>query len=240
MFSLFGKKDKSPKEKPQGGIPPVLLALRETLYTNSSLEPMLARIKEDSKSVFPWSDFVEAGRAIKGNDKAKAVSLLKQITDSPGLNTRIYLQAWHTLNSLGEMPPDALRGQIQGAVIEYYMENGLDIVAAYRDYTARYWNYTGTGIVWETRDAEIDKAIDNLLNVGQEIMKRIGIEQRESPPVPQKGHLRIFLMGYDGSCFGQGLYDQLSKDQMGGYAINAAYNLMTALMKKQENSRKGS
>ena len=45
-------------------------------------------------------------------------------------------------------------------------------------------------------------------------------------------------MAYDGSSFGEGLYDQLIQDQMGGYAINASYNLMMGLMKMQEKNRK--
>jgi hypothetical protein len=238
MFSLFGKKEKSSTAKPQGGTPSVILQMRETLYSNASLEPMLSRVKDDAKTIFPWSNFFEADQAMKGNDSARAVTLLKQITDVEGLNTRIYLQAWHTLMGLGEQPPESLRGLIQGIVTEYHMDKGLDIVAAYTDHTARYWNYSGAGIVWETRDPEIDKLIDDLLKVGQEIMKRIGIEQRENLPIPTQGKLRIFLMAYDGSSFGEGLYDQLIKDQMGGYAINASYNLMMGLMKMQEKHKK--
>jgi len=233
MFSLFSKKENKPLEKPQGGIPPHLLALRKTLYTDASLEPLLGRLKEDKGSDFPWSNFFEADRALKNHDKLKAVSLLKQVAEEKGLESRIYLQAWHTLTSLGEQPPETLRGVIQGVAIEYHMDQGLDIVAAYRDYSARYWNFSGAGVVWDARDPEIDKAIDDLMYVGQAIMKSIGIESRPSPDVPPKGHFRIFLMAYDGSCFGQGLYDQLVKDKMGNYAINASYNLMMALMKKQ-------
>jgi hypothetical protein len=238
MFSLFGKKDKSATVKTGDGIPPVILQMRETLYSTASLEPMLSRVKDDAKTVFPWSNFIEANQALKKNDKARAITLLKQIVDTDGLNTRIYLQAWHTLMSLNEQPPESLRGVIQGVVTEYHMDKGLDIVAAYTDRTARYWNYSGAGIVWETRDPEIDKLIEDLLKVGQEIMNRIGAEPRENLPIPTPGKLRIFLMAYDGSSFGEGLYDQLIKDQMGNYAINASYNLMMGLMKKQENSRK--
>ena len=183
-------------------------------------------------------NFIEANQALKKNDNAKTVALLKQIVETEGLNTRIYLQAWHTLMSLGEQPPENLRGLIQGIVTEYHMDNGLDIVAAYADYTARYWNYSGAGIVWETRDSEIDKLIDDLFKVGQEIMKRIGIEPRENLSIPRQGNLRIFLMAYDGSCFGEGHYEQLIKDQMGNSAINASYNLMMGLMKMQEKNRK--
>jgi len=47
-------------------------------------------------------------------------------------------------------------------------------------------------------------------------------------------------MVYDGTCFGDGLYDQLIKDQMGGYTFNTGYNLMMGLMKTQEKNRKAS
>jgi len=237
MFSLFGKKDKA-QQKAQPAIPPVILQLRETLYSNASLEPMLSRVKDDAKTIFPWSNFFEANQAIQANDSSKAITLLNQITDAEGLNTRIYLQAWHTLMSLGEQPTELLRGVIQGVVTEYHMDKGLDIVAAYVDHTARYWNYSGAGIVWEMRDPEIDTLIDNLLKVGQEIMNRIGAEPRENLPIPTQGKIRIFLMAYDGTSFGEGLYDQLIQDQMGSYAIKASYNLMMGLMKMQEKNRK--
>jgi hypothetical protein len=160
------------------------------------------------------------------------------VVDTEGLNTRVYLQAWHTLVSLGEFPPELLRGKIQGAVIENHMDQGLDIVAAYADHTARYWNFSGTGVVWETRDPEIDKRIDDLFHVGQEILKRIGIGQRDLLPIPPKGSIRIFLMAFDGTCFGEGAYDNLYQDEMGKYAINAAYGLMMGLIDKQKQNQK--
>jgi hypothetical protein len=45
-------------------------------------------------------------------------------------------------------------------------------------------------------------------------------------------------MAFDGSCFGEGFYDNLYQDEMGRYAINASYKLMMGLMKKQEEHRK--
>jgi hypothetical protein len=177
---------------------------------------------------------------LKNGDKAGAVSQLKQIVGTQGLNTRIQLQAWHTLVSLGELPIETLRGYTQSVVIENHNDQGLDIVAAYADNTARYWNYTGTGIIWETRDPEIDKLVFELLKIGFEITKRIGIDLRNAPPVPEKGFLRIYIMAYDGSAVGEGRFEQLSKDPMGNTAINAGYNLMTGLIKKQKNSQKKS
>jgi hypothetical protein len=212
--------------------------LRETLYPRTSLDQYVSGLNKDSLGIFPWSNFVEANESLKRGEEAKAIVQLKQIVDTGQLPTRVYLQAWHTLRSLGEMPPESISGRLQGAVIEYYMENqGLDIVAAYSDYSARYWNYSGTGIVWDARDKDIDELITDLLSVGQAIMKNIKVGQHEAPPVPQKGCVRIFLMAYDGACFGYGLYDQLAKDKMGSAAIGTAYNLMMGLMKKQGNKQ---
>ena len=234
MFSIFGKKDKKPAEP---AIPPVLLAMRETLYSSPALEPTLQRLKDRANAPFPWANFVEAQQALQNGDKARAISLLKQIVETDGLETRIYLQAWHTLMSLGEQPPADLQAKIQGVVLEYHMDKGLDIVAGYADHTARYWNYSGTGIVWDARNPEIDQAIDHLLAVGQQIMNSIGAEPREPLPIPPKGNMRIFLMSYGGSSFGQGIYEQLSQDKMGGAAINAGYKLMTKLINAQKQRK---
>ncbi len=237
MFkSLFGKKEKQ-AEPPKGGpIPPVLLQLRETLYTSASLDPFVARLQPEAVSTAPWSNFAAANKALKAGDNTTAISQLKEITNTPGLNTRIYLQAWHTLVSLGEQPVESLRGYTQGVVIENHMQHGLDIVAAYADHTARYWNYSGTGVVWDARDPEIDKLIDNLLSVGFEISKRIGIGLRDTPAIPKPEHIHVFIMAYDGSTIGTGGFENLSKDPMGNAAITAGINLMQALIKKQKDS----
>jgi hypothetical protein len=235
MFSLF-KKDKKKEEQAQGVIPPILLEMRETLYTNTSLDPFIARLQDDAKSVFPWCNFVSADQALKTGDSARAISQLGEIVGTPeGLGTRVRLQAWHTLVSLGEMPVETLRGYTQGVIIENHTANGLDIIAAYVDYTARYWNYMGAGVIWDARDKEIDQLIFNLLKVGFEITKRIGVGLRDTPPIPEKGHIRFFIMAYDGSTVGEGRYDQFSKDPMGKAAIDAGFKLMTGLMKKQNN-----
>lgn len=235
MFSLF-KKDKAKAEQPQGGIPPSLLAIRETLYTNQSLDPFLARLQEGVQTSFPWSNFVAANEALKAGDKEKAIARLKEIVGTQqGLGTRIRLQAWHTLVSLGELPVETLRGYTQGVIIENHTAKGLDIVAAYSDYSARYYNPSGTGVIWDAREKEMDQLIFDLLRVGFEITKRIGIGLRDMLPVPQQGHIRIFIMAYDGSAVGEGLYDQLNKDSMGNMAITTGSRLMSALNKKHKN-----
>lgn len=236
MFSLFKKKDNTEQQNLQGEISPAILQLRETLFTNASLDPFLARIQGDATSAFPWRNFVAANDAMKQGDTAKAISQLREIVDTKEeLGTRVRLQAWHTLVSLGELPVETLRGYTQGVVMENHTDKGLDIVAAYVDYTARYWNHAGTGVIWDARERELDQLIFDLLKVGFEITKRIGVGLRDAPPIPQPGYIRFFIMAYDGSTVGEGLFGQLSKDPMGRVAIDTGFKLMQGLMKKQKN-----
>lgn len=232
MASPSGKKDKAQPPKSQDGIPSVILEIRETLYSASSLGSFANRIKGDTKPAFPWSNFIKANQALKKRDKAKAIDLLKQIVAADGLGTRLYLQAWHSLRSLGELPPEPVRGQIQGFIMENHMAQGLDLLAAYADHTARYWTYTGAGLVWDTRDPEIDLLIDKLLTAGQEVMEQAEIEQNEDLPVPPKGNIRLFMMSYDGFCFGEGPYMQFIQNPIAGYAISAGNNLIGGLLEK--------
>lgn len=238
MFSLFGKNKKDEDKSQQGYAPGMLAELRETLYTNASLEPFIARMSEESRSAFPWSNFIAADQAVKAGDKATAIAKLKQIHEAQGLETRIRLQCWHTLVSLGELPVETLRGYTQGVIIENHTDKGLDITAAYSDYSARYWNYAGMGVIWQARDKKMDQLVFELLKVGSEIAKRIGIGLRDAPPIPEKGNLRIFIMAYDGSTIGEGPYNQLSKDPMGRVAISTGENLAKELLARR-GKRKG-
>jgi hypothetical protein len=230
MFSLFGKK----AAEPERDMTPMLLDLRETLYTHASLEPFIARIPAESRAAYPWANFIAANESIKQGDNARAIAQLKEIIAAQEkLETRFHLQAWHTLVTLGELPVEGLRAYTQGVVIENYTEKGLDITAAFVDHTARYWDHTGAGVVWQARDPQIDRAIFNLLSTGFEITKRIGIGLRDTPPAPEKGNIRIFIMAYAGSTVGEGRFEQISKDPMGNAAITAGNNLKMALMKKR-------
>lgn len=234
MFSLFKKKEEQPKVDAM----PMLLQLRESLYTNESLEPFLSRLQQDPLASFPWSNFVAANQAIKDGDKAKAIACLKEVVNAQGgLETRIRLQAWHTLVSLGELPVETLRGYTQGVIIENHTDKGLDITAAFVDNTARYWDHTGAGVVWMANDPKINQDIFNLLKTGFEIAKRIGVGLRDMPAPPVQGNIRIFILAFDGSTVGEGRFDQLSKDPMGNAAITAGQRLASALMAKRSKRK---
>jgi len=195
--------------------------------------PLDAWPSDEKLSGEPWARFVSARLHKEGGDSDAARKSLYQILAMKDLESRHYLQAWHFLRSLGDEPDNSGLKHLYGVVVEVALDKGVDIVAAYEDYSVRYYNYSGSGIVWEHPNNSLNVAIDKLLNAGRAILERIGPWKGERPPAPQRGEVRINLLTPSGLHFGQGPYDVLSEDLMGGPMIAAAFRLMQSLIEQQ-------
>ena len=118
------------------------------------------------------------------------------------------------------------------------MPKGLDLVAAYRDHRARYFNYGGAGVLWERRDDSLDGLIDELLQAGAVVAQVIGPWTQARPPEPKNGVARINLLTPSGIHLGQGPVEALNQDGMGGPILSAAFGLMKRLVElKRESDR---
>lgn len=208
------------------------LTLRDMLFADESLAEV-ALHGEGPSAGEPWSHFAAAQGAMSKGDSAVASDELRKVLAMAGLEARVYLQAWHCLRALGVSPPEETARKVQGTVVEVALDGGLDLVAAYADGSARYFNHAGGGIIWDRPDAEIGQAIDALLAVGQSIVERIGLWEGARPLPPPTGSARINLLTFGGLYFGQGAFDVLAKDPMGGPAIGAAFALMQALIARR-------
>ncbi len=111
------------------------------------------------------------------------------------------------------------------------MKVGLNLVAGYADHHARYYNYSGAGVVWERPDGTLDTTIDELLRVGRAAAQVIGPWKETRPPAPTIGRARLNLLTPSGLHFGEGPLDTLAKDKLGGPVINSAFRLMQELIK---------
>jgi len=149
---------------------------------------------------------------------------------------RIYpgVSIWGT--DVGGLRPDGEAKRVYGVVVEVTMNQGLDIVAAYADHTARYFNYSGAAIVWENADNSLDEAIDRVLEAGGSIVHKIGPWEDVRPPAPPTGQVRVSLLTPSGLHFGQGPFNVLASDEMGGPIIAAAMRLMQALMERSKRA----
>src|SRR6185312_15698383 len=110
------------------------------------------------------------------------------------------------------------------------LSGGLDLVAAWPDHCARYWNQSGAGVVWERAEGEVNSKIDDLLRTGGEVLKLTGPWNGERPAPPLNGFARINFLTPSGLHFGFGPQDQLMKDPMAGSVFHAAFQVMEALM----------
>ena len=108
------------------------------------------------------------------------------------------------------------------------MPKGLDLVAAYRDHRARYFNYSGAGVLWERRDDSLDGLIDELLQAGTVVVEVIGPWTKPKPPEPKNGDARINLLTPSGIHLGNGPVEALNlgpdgrADSVGGIRVDEA------------------
>jgi hypothetical protein len=185
----------------------------------------------------PWLSFIQANEQLKAGDQEAAQQTLVRILSMPDLESRHYLQAWTFLRAIGKHPDADEAKRIYGVVVEVAMPDGLDIVAAYADHTARYFNYSGAAVVWETPDDSLDEIIDSLLEAGRIVAEQIGPWEGERPPAPLQGQVRISLLVPSGLHFGEGPFEALARDHLGGPVVSAATQLMLALIAKTEQAK---
>ena len=121
--------------------------IRETLFGDMPISAWV--VPDQSNRGEPWSSFSRARDLLESGREQQAVEQLQEITQMDGVESRQVLQAWHFLRQLGVTPPQNVAKLVYGVVVEVGMEEGLDIVAAYADHSARYINYSGAAIIWE-------------------------------------------------------------------------------------------
>jgi hypothetical protein len=203
--------------------------IRNTLFGDVPLAE-LVRAHPKVTLAEPWASFQHARDLKDTGDEPAAREAVLGILGMPDLETRVLLQAWHTLRELGEKPPQGREKEVLGVVIEVGMPKGLDLVAAYRDHRARYFNYSGAGVLWERRDDSLDALIDELLQAGTVVAQVIGPWKQARPPEPKNGNARINLLTPSGIHLGQGPVDALNQDALGGPILSAAFGLMKRLV----------
>lgn len=220
MFNFF-------KKKSQIGSPEI----RDVLFGDLPFSCWPPSSPAESPEVEPWLSFIRAKQQKDAGNLAEAVRLLQGILSQADLESRHTLQAWHFLRELGIQPTDEAK-QVYGVVVEVALPKGLDILAAYADHTARYFNYSGAAVIWERPDESLDASIDALLHSGQEVASRIGPWEKTRPAAPHRGEVRINMLTPSGLHFGQAKQDLLAKDAKGGPVISHAMTLMQQLMAK--------
>jgi hypothetical protein len=217
------------KRKPA---PPAKVAPRDTLFGDIPLADWLD-VGSDGEG---WELFADVKDHLDAGEEGLALETLKKIVLHPALDSRDYLQAWHVLRRLGAWPHAARAKTLYGVVVEVGLEEGLDILGVYADKTARYYNFSGAGVVWGRPDASLDREIGALLSAGAEVVARIGRWDKERPPAPSQGQARINMLTPSGLHFGEGEFEGLAAHPLSGPVLTAASVLMKAMIVKTGKS----
>jgi hypothetical protein len=155
------------------------------------------------------------------------LDLLKGLVADEKAEARLRALASHYLMEKGE----AINlKEVLGVVVEVGADEGLEVLAVYRDYHARFIDYLGKMTVWETPDPSIRERMDRLMSSSRELIEYIRPwkESRLTPPI--RGMVRLTFLATDGLYFGQGPISHLQKDEMGGAVIRQAQQIYALLM----------
>lgn len=182
--------------------------------------PECYRSMATSAAEYPWDILL--------SDKSSEELLLAVATDDT-LESRSKLLACRKLDVMGHR---IAQKELLGVVIEVGLGRGLDVIAAFKDGTARYINQSGKMIVWEAATAESAALIDHLFNESTTVVSKIGPWNDKRLPAPANGSVRLNFLVADGLYFGQGPFDVLAADAMGGPVIQGALQLMLFLTDK--------
>ncbi|MFT3910620.1 MAG: hypothetical protein QM737_14435 [Ferruginibacter sp.] len=154
---------------------------------------------------------------------------LNEIINDKDLDTRYKILAYHLLSKNGATINNK---ELLGVIIEVGLPEGLDVIAAYQDGTARYINYTGKLLVWDTQTDESNELVEQLFLHSDYVLRKIGPWDGERRPAPAEGNVRLSFLVSDGLYFGEGPFNVLEKDAMGGPVIRSAAELMNYLIDK--------
>ncbi len=128
--------------------------VRETLFGDMPITRWKSNLAQAPCE--PWISFEHARKFIESGDPQSATASLQRILEMQGLESRHYLEAYHFLRELGVSPSREDEKRVLGVVVEVGLKGGTDLVAAYADHHARYYNYSGAGVVWERANDALD------------------------------------------------------------------------------------
>lgn len=155
---------------------------------------------------------------------------LQRLIDDANADPRVRALAYNKQRASGYQPTTK---ELLAVIVEVGLDNGLDVLAAFNNGTARYINQTGKILVWETTtDAKANALTKDLFSKSQQIVDQIGPWNGPRKRHPSKGNTRISFLVSDGLYFGEAPTDVLFSDPLASPALASATQLMQYLTEK--------
>lgn len=237
LFSFFRKKQDDDFEEdiqqPEPVAPPAAKPAAEQPvqilqpYKNESLNKVynllfcddieLFRYNNATDHDYPWDILLQ--------QEADTVALQQVMADTR-LESRIKILAANRLMRAGIHPEK----ELLGVIAEVSLPGGLDVLASFKDGTARYINHAEGMIVWEVPDAMSTDITHNIFTHAAAVVEKIGPWDKKRLPFPPAGTVRLSFLVTDGLYFGQAPANMFFNDAMAGPVLNAASRFMVYLM----------
>lgn len=186
----------------------------------------LYQLNATEPDTYPWNIlFAEDCNAME----------LQRIIDNPRLETRMKLLAYHKLRADGYLIDHK---SLLAVIVEVGLDDGVDVLASYKDGTARYINQSGNILIWETTNENSDALTQQLFADSEQVLPMIGPWDQPRRPQPEKGYARISFLVSDGLYFGEAPINVLFSDKLASPALQSATALMqylTAYALQQSN-----
>ena len=167
--------------------------------------------------------------------ESSTVTDLQKIIDDSSSDPRIKVLAYNKQRSVGHQPN---KKELLAVIVEIGMERGLDVLASFKDGTARYINQAGKILIWETTtDEKANELIKTLFSNGESIIAQIGPWDKPRKPAPTRNNARLSFLVSDGLYFGEGPVDVLFKDSLANPALTSATQLLKYLTEISSQSK---
>ena len=168
--------------------------------------------------------------------ESSTIADFQKITDDASTDPRVKILAYNKQLAKGHKPKNK---ELLAVIVEVGLDGGLDVLASFKNGTARYINQTGKVLIWETTtDAIVNQLTKDLFAKSVEVVNQIGPWDKPRKSHPAKGNMRLSFLVSDGLYFGEGSMDVLFNDKLASPTLTIATSLMQYLTKKSLEAKK--
>ena len=178
----------------------------------------------------PWDSFIAARAELAAGHRDEAIRLWLHIAARADIESRHVLQAWTFLRQAGIAPDAEHVEEVLGVVVSAPVQYGHDVLAAYRDGSVRYVNFSGAAVVVEDAPPTAAAAARELLEQGRTLVSRIGPWTEPRLPPLASDEARLMVLTPSGPHFGQAAFSALGSDPMARPVLDAAFQLLNAVL----------
>ena len=203
----------------------------ELLFCDQTLQALVTSLDKDVASDGAWMLLTKAAEHIQHGDVARGAELLLELAGNPTMETRVLLWSWAALRCLGFHPKSYEADDIQGVVMQVPLENGIDVLAAYIDGTARYVNQGGKAIIWEITDAAITAIIRKVLESCKDLPGVVAAASRNDPA---RDFVRVTMLTFSGNRFAEVSMQYLDSSPI-KQVLSIGAELLAKLIKRSQS-----